>query len=118
MDQKLDIDAHLTLTLDNRDVVVQAERQQVTVKLPDLRTGMVLMAQAREHRPRAFWLGILSHRLRAMDLTVSVELAGQILARFGTQARPGWLARLLHLSNIELRPVALAWTWLRSRWRN
>jgi hypothetical protein len=118
MDQRLDLDAHLTLSHDHRDVVVQAERNQVRVELPDLRTGMALMAQAHGYRARARWLEAVSRQLNAMNLTISVELTGRTLARFGTQARPGWLARRFDLGAIELRAIALTWAWLRSRWRN
>ena len=117
MNRSLDLSAHLTLTLDQYDMTVQAERDQVVVTVPNWRAAMALLADYRSQSQES-WMIALPQQLRATALTISIELAGLTLARLGAQAHPSWLAQRLNLGPVELRPIALAWGWLQNFWRH
>jgi hypothetical protein len=106
------LSARLVLSLENDDFLVNAADDKIVVDLPSWRAGLAVM---RCQSARGGWSQLLTKVQRGLtvaDLQMQFRLAGKIVARLGTDTRPGIVSRLLGLGPLELRPLQL----LRSMW--
>ena len=101
----LAVTADLRLAVDGHDVRITGEARRLVVDLPSLRAGAVLLRSGPFRIRRAARLAGLNRALRAAGLTAEVRVAGAPFARLGLEARPGGLARLLRLGDLEMRPA-------------
>lgn len=102
----LDVHADLDLTIDGRAVRIEGRGDRIVVDVPDARTGALLLKAApRSGGPRRDDLAEADRALQAAGLTAEVRLGGDQFARLGARARPGAVARLFRLGNVEVTPV-------------
>jgi hypothetical protein len=106
MARPLEVLADLQVAVDGEDIAVQANGERIFVKLPSLEAGRrVLKAVPFASRSQARSTRQAQEALTEVGLTVEVELEGETLAVFGTDARPGRLGRILPTGGVELRPA-------------
>jgi hypothetical protein len=103
----LALSARLVLSLEDNDFLVNATDDKIVVDLPSWRAGLTVL---RLQRLRGGWGQLLAQAQRWMpvaDFAVQFRLAGNVVARLGTDTRPGIVSWLLGLGPLEVRPLQL-----------
>lgn len=99
----LDVAANLHLQVEDEDVHIYGEGARIVVALPSLKAGSLLMNSSPFTTSRRKQLRLTNRWLQRAGLTVDVHLAGRPWARIGAATRPGALARLLRLGDLDVR---------------
>lgn len=98
----VDVEGALTAESEAGTVAVTASGDSVEVAVPNLKAARLLRLSVRTRAGRESLHGLLL----AMDLRVTVRLAGRPVALFGKGANAGIASRLLGVAPGEFRVVA------------
>lgn len=103
MARPIDVIADLSLAIDGEAIDVRGDGRRIVLDLPSLRAGRKLLYDLPMEGPtRKRRIKELDRFLRASDLTIEVRLAGDMIARLGSGAKPNATARLLNLGEVEV----------------
>jgi hypothetical protein len=111
-DRALDVEADLTLAVDDAEVSVQGYGDLVVVATPSL---AALRRLARTGDPVVDDLHLREY-LRDADVTLDIRVRGRSVARAGSGIDPGPLSRALDVAPARLSPGGLALAAL-AEWR-
>jgi len=111
LDRALDVDADLTLAVDDETVSIRGYGDLVVVAAPSLAAVRTLARS----RPLLDDLHLLDH-LHDADVTVDVRVRGRSVARVGPGVDPGPLSRALGVDPARVSPGGLLLAAL-STWR-
>lgn len=111
LDRALDIDADLTLSIDDETVTIRGYGDLVVVAAPSL---SVVRTLARSGPPPLDFH--LLHYLRDADVTLDVRVRGRSVARAGPDVDPGPLSRALDAAPARVSLGGLLLAGL-GRWR-
>ena len=99
----LDITAELSLLAEGRETFIEADGKIVTIRLPDLRTGLYLAKPFSRRHTRQSSLGKVQQGLSAINIELECRVGNQLIARLTPGSRPGMLSKLLGLGALELK---------------
>ncbi len=107
----LDIVGEIRATCANETVLVTADHDTITVDLPRLGVATGKLKGERTRASRLSALHKIDGGLKRTNLRLRFLLADRIIARLGTDARPGpisrFLGKLFGWAPLEIRPAIL-----------
>lgn len=103
----LDVDGTLVVETPGGDVTVSASGARLTLSSTSLRAllGLSSIPLSADRPRRRFALRGLGRALRFADLTLDIVWRGRAIASVGASARPGLLARLVGLPDLQFVPL-------------
>ena len=112
LDRALDVDADLTLAVDDETVSIRGYGDLVVVSAPSLSVLRTLLRGGPPVPARPHLLAVL----RDADVTLDVRVRGRSVARAGSGHDPGPLSRALGVAPARVSPGGLVLTAL-TEWR-
>ena len=103
----LDIVGEVQASLNDAAVLVTAEHDTILVDLPKWQIGLIALRRSGRRADREEVLQRMQATLQLADLTVYFRLMGKIVARLGTEARPGVWSWVLGVRPLEIKPAGV-----------
>src|SRR5215207_3161272 len=103
----LDIVGEVQASLNDAAVLVTAEHDTILVDLPKWQIGLIALRRSGRRADREEVLQRMQATLQLADLTVHFRLMGKIVARLGTEARPGVWSWVLGVRPLEIKPAGV-----------
>jgi hypothetical protein len=108
MQRHLDVFAQLSLIAgDGAELLVHADKDIVSLTLPNLRIARRLFKQVPTRGNRTAALAHLQEGLKISDLTLHIKISHHLVAQLSPRSRSTFIARLLGLEPMEFRLLAL-----------
>ena len=108
MNAPLDVFARLSVAAENgEEISVNAEKEIITVILPNLWIGRSVLKQFSSREKRGEMLDNLHGGLKYADLTIQFRISQRLIAQLRPQSRSSFLSRFLGFGPVELKIVPI-----------
>ena len=108
----IQVRGQLTVTRGPHRLDIRATGRKIVIEAADFDTLQMLLEQ--RPAPKSDGEGQLKTTLDRLGLDLEIHCDGDLIARIGTDAEPGWLEKMLKIKDVDISARGLIKSWFKS----